>query len=300
MPHIAFSTPSRTLFAIPYWIAEQQGYFAEEGLSVSLDIVGDTAVLKERLRKRQNHISIDSPDTVILDAMSGGPLRMIAGNACRPPLFIIARPHIAQLRQLRGATFGVLSLKEGSSKFIPRIAEAAGLSTSDVTVIEVGGAPARKQLLLDGVIDAGLQPMPLSFEAEAAGLNNLGWTGQFEPYWQFTTINTNIQWARANPEVVTGALRALARAMASMRTDLESASLIAARELQSAPHFAERAILETLELGILDPHLECSEQGLSRIIDNLKADGLLHGDDSAVLAGSAEFSFLRGLDIRGQ
>lgn len=273
MKSISISTPSRTLFAVPYWIAAKNGYFADEGLSPSLQIIGDITMLKARLRAGEDHLSIDTPDGIILDAMSGGPLRIVAGNACRPPLFIIAQPHILTLQQLRGATFGVLSLKEGSSKLISKIAQAAGLSVSDFNIVEIGGAPARKQLLLEGKIDVGLQPMPLNFEAEAAGLNSLGWTGTFEPDWQFTTINTNIEWASANPSLAIGALRALKRALHFMQASSTDAALLVADELRTEPAFAERAIVEALRLGILDLQLKCSNAGLAKIVDNLRSDG---------------------------
>lgn len=291
--HMArFSTPSRTLFAAPFWIAQHRGYFAEEGIAPSLEIVGDTRLLKERLRAGEYQLSIDTPDGVILDALSGGPLRIVAGNACRPPLFVICRPHIETLSQLRGATFGVLSREEGSSRLIPRVLAAAGLTIGDVEIRKVGGAPARKLLLMEGRIDVGLQPMPLSCEAEAAGLNNLGWTGKLEPYWQFTTINTNIDWARSEPAIVTGALRALRRAMSAITSYAEAAAIVAPH-LSCEIRHAETALRETVRLGILDPELQISTAGMAKVFDNLKLDGRLSPHQTPELSAVSELDFLR-------
>ncbi len=291
MHEISISTPSRTLFAVPFWIAAHEGYFADEGIDATLEIVGDSSAIKDRLRAGVDQFSIDPPDGIILDALSGGPLRIIAGNACRPPLFIVSRPHITALAQLRGATIGVLSLNEGSSKLIPKIAAAAGLSMADVKVIEVGGAPTRKQLLLDGKIDVGLQPMPLNFEAAAAGLNNLGWTGQFEPYWQFTTINTNIEWARREPAVVTGVLRALGRGMTAMTSYAKAAQIVEPELLCGIEH-AEKALRECVRLGILDRQLLVSELGLSKVFANMQADETIDSGRHFEMTGFSDFRFL--------
>ena len=273
MRSIVLATPSRTLFAVPYWIAEQQGFLREEGIAARLEIIGDAEEIKARLRSGEIEAAIDPADGVMLDALAGGPLRIIAGNACKPPLYIVTRAGIRTLAGLRGATFGVLSLKEGSSKLIPRIAAKAGLAPGDIRVVEVGGAPQRKGLLQQGSIDAGLQPMPLNFEAVADGLNDLGWTGELAPHWQFTTVNASRAWVDSEPKLAEGLLRALIRAMTFMRTNVAGAADIAAAELRTRPEFARRALEETARLGIIDPRLDWSEPGCRQIFQNLQADG---------------------------
>ena len=68
----------------------------------------------------------------------------------------------------------MLSLNEGTTYLVHRLAGAIGLKPGDYEVIAVGGAPTRWKLLQEGKIDAGLQPFPLSYEAEAAGFTNFG------------------------------------------------------------------------------------------------------------------------------
>ena len=46
---------------------------------------------------------------------------------------------------------------------------------------------------------------PLSYQAEAAGFSNLGWTGDFEPDWQFTAINANSAVGKAAMGVISRA-----------------------------------------------------------------------------------------------
>ena len=74
-------------------------------------------------------------------------------------------------RASRSAWCRCTRARRSSSPTSPR---PAASSSSEVKVEAVGGSPTRQRLLKEKKIDAGLQPYPLSYEAEAAGLTNLG------------------------------------------------------------------------------------------------------------------------------
>jgi hypothetical protein len=108
-----------------------------------------------------------------------------------------------------------------------------------------------------------MQPLPLNLEAEARGFNNLGWAGKYEPDWQFTTVNANGDWARKNPRIATGFVRALLRGQQFIWSNPDQAARIAANVLKTDVVLAERSLAEAIRLGILDrklagPSLACS------------------------------------------
>ena len=190
---------SRTLFSLPLWVAQRQGFMKDEGLDTTSHILDNAEKINTALRSGQMQIAMGTPEAVVIDAYQGGTLRIIAGNTGRLPHFIITKPEIKTLAQLRGANIGILSEKEGSTYVVQDIAKAIGLTPADYRMTAVGGAPTRWRLLKEGKIDAGLQPFPLSYEAEAAGFNNLGSVIPFVPDWQFTTINVDRKWAEQQP-----------------------------------------------------------------------------------------------------
>jgi ABC-type nitrate/sulfonate/bicarbonate transport system substrate-binding protein len=267
------ATPSVVIFAIPYWIAERKGYFKDENVEPTLEIVPNQREIAQRVRNGQSQFSITGPDATIVDAIQGGPTRIIAGVVRRPPLYLIAKPSIKTFADLRGANIGALSLTEGSSKLLIRMAKAEGLSPADLKINAVGGAPARQVMLKEGKIDAGMQPLPLNLEAEALGFTNLGWAGKYEPEWQFITVNANSEWASKNPQVATGFVRALLRGEQFIWSNLDEAAAIAASVLKTDAAVAKRSLAEALRLGILDLKLDWSELGLQRIYENMQADG---------------------------
>ena len=121
------ATPSRVIFAIPFWIAEHKGYFKDEGIEAKLEIVASGRQLSEQLRSGATHTTIVGPDAAIIDASKGGPMRVLAGIVRRPPLFLIAKPSIKTFADLRGANIGVLSLTKGSSKLLANMLKAEGV-----------------------------------------------------------------------------------------------------------------------------------------------------------------------------
>ena len=125
---------------------------------------------------------------------------------------MIAQPRFKKIEDLKGATIGILSLKEGSFFHWKAIAEKHGLKyPDDYKIQETGGAPPRHKALLAKTIDVGLQSIPWSYVAEDAGFNNLGRRRRsYIPDWQFTSYNVNQDWARPHADVVVRFLRAVA------------------------------------------------------------------------------------------
>jgi ABC-type nitrate/sulfonate/bicarbonate transport system substrate-binding protein len=148
-------------------------------------------------------------------------------------------------------------------------------------------------LLREGKIDAGLQPLPLNYEAEAEGFGNLGFAAKYEPDWQFTTVNANSDWARQHPQLVERFLRALIRGQDFIATHPEEAARIAATELKTPLPLAARSLADSLRLGILHPRLDWSEAGLKRIFENMQADGAIPSQQPFELGKVTDASYLR-------
>ena len=269
---------SRTVFYAPLWVAQQNKLFEVEGLQVEIEVFDSAERISDALKSGSVEIAISTPEGVIVDSLAGGPLRIVAGNAKKLPHFVIAKGAIKTPADLRGANFGVLSLNEGTTYLVREYARSAGLKPDEYRISQVGGAPTRWKLLKEGKIDAGLQPFPLSYEAEQAGFTNLGPISKIIPDWQFTSVNVNANWARANRNVVERFLHSLQRGSADMERDLQAAAAIVARELRTSPAFALRALEDTQQLEILSKDWSVSRTGLARVFDSLVETGQIARD----------------------
>jgi NitT/TauT family transport system substrate-binding protein len=261
---------SRTIFYLPAWTAVAQGFFKAEGIEPKIEVYDDAHKIFTDLQAGTIQIGISSIETVIEDGYKGGSLRLVAGSAQRPPHFIIAQPEIKTLADLKGKTIGVVSMHEGTTFFIKDIAKAGGFSLADVKVEAVGGSPTRARLLKERKIDAGLQPYPLSYEAEAAGFSNLGPIASLVPDYQFTSVIVDANWAAQNRVLLVGFLRALRKGTDYMFSHPDQSAELGASELRTTPENARRALEDSLRMDVIARDLSLSDLSLKRVFETMK------------------------------
>jgi ABC-type nitrate/sulfonate/bicarbonate transport system substrate-binding protein len=269
---------SRAIFYLPAWVAEKKGFFKAAGLDVTMKVYDGSDPIFEDVRTGAQQIAIASTESVIAAAYKGGSVKIVAGNSQRPPHFIIAQPEIKTLADLKGKLMGVVSMHEGTTFFVPDIAKKAGLKAGEIRVEAVGGSPTRARLLKEHKIDAGMQPYPLSYEADAQGFSNLGPVADIVPDYQFSAVMVDENWARANRPAVVSFLRALRSGTAYMFSHPDEAAEIGAVELRTTVAFARRAVEDTARMDIMPKDLSLSDASLRRVFQNVKADGLVGSD----------------------
>jgi NitT/TauT family transport system substrate-binding protein len=269
---------SRTVFYLPAWTAEKQGFFKDEGLDVKIEVYDGSEKIFHDLRAGTHQIAIASIESVIAEAYNGGTLRIVAGIAKRPPHFIIAQPEIKTLADLKGKTIGVVSMHEGTTFFVADIAKAGGFALGDVKVEAVGGSPTRARLLRERKIDMGLQPYPLSYEAEAQGFTNLGAMAKLVPDYQFVSVMVDENWASKNRRVLAGFLKALRRGTEYMFAHPDESAELGAKELRTSPAFARRALEDTLSMDIMARDLSLADASLRRVFSIMQQAGVLGRD----------------------
>src|SRR5439155_14081804 len=135
-----------------------------------------------------------------------------------------------------------------------------------------------QRLLKEKKIDAGLQPYPLSYEAEAAGFSNLGPIAKLVPDYQFTSVMVEQDWAKANRTALVGFLRALRKGTDYMFAHPDEAAEVGAKELRTTVAFARRAIDDTAKMDIMSRDLSVVPASLRRVFANMQEDGAIGRD----------------------
>lgn len=284
---------SRTVFYLPIWMAEKRGFFKDEGIDVKIKVYDSSDPIFVDVRKGEQQVAFASIESVVAEAYKGGKMRIVAGSAKRPPHFIIAQPEIKTLADLKGKLIGVVSMHEGTTFFISDIAKAGGFSVKDVKVEAVGGSPARQKLLLARKIDAGLQPYPLSYEAEAAGLTNLGPIANLVPDYQFTSVMVDDDWAKANRKAMVGFLRALRRGTDYMFANPDETADVAVKELHTTKVNALRAIQDTQNMDIISRDLSVTPESIKRVFENMQQDAAIGRDLTLDVTRFVDDSYLK-------
>ena len=284
---------SRTYFNMPLWAAQERGFFADEGLEIEGTIHGNASQVPPLL-DGTFQLYIGSPEVVIQNAATGGPLRIVAGNAGKLVHSLITRAPFKRIDDLRGRMIGIFNDKEGTFFHVKAMLAAHGLNfPGDYEVKHTGGVPPRHKALLAGEIDAGLQSVPWNYVAEEVGMNNLGDVIDYVPNWQFVAVNVNGTWAEANRGVLVRFLRAMLRGNEWLYANRAASSVIAARELPAPLHHAERAWDFFTSTNALTRDASVNVKGLTQVIATLKETGLLAQSAPAEPAAYIDDSYLR-------
>jgi ABC-type nitrate/sulfonate/bicarbonate transport system substrate-binding protein len=268
MKKIMLGAISRNYFNLPIWIAAHQGLFEEEGLDVTIDLHEPIDEVWRRLQDGRLDIALGVTEHIILDSESGGHLEIIGGNINRLPFSFISGKDITTFEALRGRTIGVSSIEAGSSSLVMKIMSAHGLHyPQDYKIVACGPILARWEMLQAGKIDAGLQGAPLNYIAIDQGYHSLCEPRDSFPWFQFTSLNVDGRWARANHATVVAFMRAFLRAHEWFYKNKEGCQKIAVAETGIAPEYADRAWEEYTEAEIFPRNAQANPASIQSLIE---------------------------------
>lgn len=212
---------------LPVYVAEREGIFARNGLTVELKRMGAVDKATAAVKSGEADVAISPPEGAITDFLAGGDLRLIAGNVNRLPLSLVANPKFERIEDLKGATLGTSSLTEGTALYTMEMLSKHGLHyPGDYQFAVVGVHPARWQALQEGTIDAAVQLIPLNFVAFDQGWSNLGEVSDYIPEIVFTALMARTSWLEANRETAIALLRSIAAATEWMYDPAREATLV--------------------------------------------------------------------------
>jgi ABC-type nitrate/sulfonate/bicarbonate transport system substrate-binding protein len=96
-------------------------------------------------------------------------------------MFLLLRPEIKQLSDLRNKRVGVSGIGGASDIAVRAMLGTASINPREVTIIAIGPTESRLLALKTGAIDATPLIPPQSLQAEALGFKNLGFMGDLVP-----------------------------------------------------------------------------------------------------------------------
>jgi putative hydroxymethylpyrimidine transport system substrate-binding protein len=145
-----FANPSHA----PLFVAEQQGYFAEQGLDVNLIGPADPADPPKLVAANKADIAITYEPNFLQQVASGLPLVLIGTLIDHPLncLVVLESSPIKKISELKGKTVGYSSGGEVTSIMLKTMLEYNGLTLNDVQRINV--RYALTQALLSGNVNA--------------------------------------------------------------------------------------------------------------------------------------------------
>src|SRR5512138_6527 len=159
LERIVITYPSRSIASVDLYIAQERGFFRQEGLLADVvqvrGNIGVTALLSGDAH------AVNNVGTVIR-AMerSDLPVKVITQSLKKNLFWLVTKPEVKSLSELKGKIFGTTTFGGAQHLAAARLLQKAGLNPDkDITVVIGGDVPAQLQSLVSGTIQlAALSP----------------------------------------------------------------------------------------------------------------------------------------------
>lgn len=234
---IAIGMPARTIASMQLFIAQDKGFFREEGLDVQLSQIGGNAAVAAMLSGEL--FAFDSVGTSARAFRQGAPIKVLAVNLQSPLFWLVVRPELKSFQDLKGKVMGTTSFGGVQHVAGVRMLKRGGLGDKDVTVILSGDTPAQFQSLLSGAIQiAVLSPPTVILARDRHKMNVLASAvDEFPSFFQSGLAVTEKNYSEQR-ELVKRVLRARAKANRYFFENEEGSGDVIAKNMSVEPAVA--------------------------------------------------------------
>jgi NitT/TauT family transport system substrate-binding protein len=216
--HLTWATTGLSWSGIPDLVAQGEGLFAAENLTVDQVIAGQSAAgCQQVLAKAADIGACSLGDLIQAVEVGGAPLVEIVGIYAAPlNQAVLAKPSVKRWSDLKGKTVIVGGPKDNTAYFFHLMARANGLKDSDYDFTYAGSSPARYAALLSGAVEAAILLDPYDAQAQAAGYTELD---QLVPKYATSAsyasapAAVNKQWAQSHSDELVRYIRAELKAI---------------------------------------------------------------------------------------
>jgi ABC-type nitrate/sulfonate/bicarbonate transport system substrate-binding protein len=235
------SSATKTLGYGPLWIASRMGFFDRQGLDVDLVVIRASDVGIQALAGGSLEIAGSSADAPVAAIEKGLDLVIVGGIINGLTQSIMAAKKFKTYGDLRGATFGAISLTSGVTFALRHVLKAKGLEyPRDYKLLVIGGTPQTYAALTSGQIDAAALSLPVNYAAEELGFNEIGRFVDVIPNYQLAVLSVKRSWADKNRSVLVRFLRSMAQTMRWLHQNRDAAVDYLATEMKLKREHARR------------------------------------------------------------
>jgi NitT/TauT family transport system substrate-binding protein len=255
---VRLALPSRSMGYLPLFVALHHGFLKDEGIDIELPAMLPNIAHNALMSGEVEYHGV--ADSALRLAAKGAPLKSIFFSARLPNYFLMAKPEIKSVAELKGKYVAV-SRFGGTTDLAARVAlQANGLDPQkDVVLIMIGLGNTRNAALMAGAVDANIANPPDNSMLKQKGFRELLFLGdaiEF-PSNGFTTTDRRLAEHR---EQVKRLLRALYRGVLFARERPEDTIKIVEREWKLDPAMARDSYNSIMKAASKDG--AASEAGL--------------------------------------
>ncbi len=271
---------SRSSSAMPLYLAQTKGLFKAEALDVEIiqmnPRLGATAVVN-------GDVSFATPFvSTFRGILQGFPMKTVFVHLKKGPYYVMVRPEIKDVQQLKGKRIGVATIKGADQLNAEELLQAKGFNPNQIQAVAIGDGPLRMQALISGAVDAICVAPPHDLMLKR--MNYPALAGPPEVGLPVAGMFTSDRLVRENSQLVRRTMKALLRAHRFILENKTESIQILLKWLPQPPDIAEHSY-ET-EMKTLSKDGQMTDAELHALIERL-------GDKKRPLDEVRDFSFAR-------
>lgn len=169
---VSVGVPVLDVTMIPFFIAQERGYFQKEGLEVDLVLMRGGVSNQALIAGGVDFSAV--PTAGLQAALQGAPLKVIFSAFHKPMFWLYARPEIRAIKDLVGKKVAVSSLGAAGDAALRELFKKNGMDENrDVAILAIGTTATRLSALSSGAVDAAMMTFPHNLTAAESGLREL-------------------------------------------------------------------------------------------------------------------------------
>lgn len=277
---------ARDLNNFPLFAAQARGYFKDAGKEVEVVQIRSNIGLSGLLGGSVDYYTSFS-SAVTLAAQQGSPIMGIFSMIERPSLYMVTRPEIRSMGELKGKTIGLGSVGGISVTITQRLLAHYGVGPKEFALVSSGDMPVRLAAVKSGAIHATLAGPPAPTQAKELGLNVLGSAADVVDF-PLAGLSAATSKIRTNRAEVVAVLTAMLRGLQFVHNQRSDAIALVQKIFKMDRALAEPGYDQTLKAYSKDG--TASVKGIESVLEVARQSGAAKG---VTVNDVVDFSLLR-------
>lgn len=261
---------ARNMAEVPNVIAQRKGFFAREGLAVTMVPLMGTTHMVAALDKGDVDATGTALPYMIQAVLKGSDAAAVIGGVANTIYSLIAKPGIRTIADLKGKVVALSAPPDTITLSTRMLLAKGGLKEGDYRTKQIIGSTQRGDCLAGGACDAVPLGQPDDIVFQQKGFHKLGNSLEVMPKLQFNVIAARRSWAAAHKDIVVALARAYGATFRYMRNPANRADLTkTVVEITGANEQVARAVLALYyepDRGVMPKQGEINLAGVEKVI----------------------------------
>ena len=196
---------------LPVYVAQEKGFFKDEGLDVLFVMFNAGSTNLQSLMGGDIQIMGSAFVETLGGRAAGFDIKNFWGICNLMPFELYGSPKFASLKDSKGKRFAISRFGSLTDFLTRATLQHHGVDPKDVTILQIGSTPARFAALSAGAVDASVMWFPVTEIAKSQGFRKLFDLKTIFPEWPYETFAARETWLAKEKTDATKFLRAYQR-----------------------------------------------------------------------------------------